>query len=165
MGIFAVTFGAMFLGIVLILLLKKTSPPSQLQPKVQFENPDDQPIYFVDRHEFREKCLEFLSKFNLEYKHSVWADDNELEVALEDETPVVGGLYLALCIFNPSDNRVDSQLVTGFLDTIKGEGAARGILITTGYFSDEAIRCSESEPVELVNRAGFLDYLKRFGID
>ena len=155
----------MFIGIVLILLLKKTSPPPELQPKVQFENPEDQPIYFIDRHEFREKCLEFLSKFNLEYKHSVWADDNELEVALEDETPVVGGLYLALCIFNPSDNLVNSQLVNGFLDTIKGEGAARGILITTGYFSDEAIRSSESEPVELVNGAGFLDYLKRFEIE
>ena len=165
MGIFAITFGAIFIGIVLILLLKKTSPPPQLQPKIQFENPGDQPIYFIDRHEFREKCLEFLSKFNLEYKHSVWADDNELEVALEDETPIVGGLYLALCIFNPSDNLVHSQMVKGFLDTIKGEGAARGILITTGYFSDEAIRSSEGEPVELVNGAGFLDYLKRFGID
>ena len=165
MGIFAITFGAIFIGIVLILLLKKTSPPPQLQPKIQFENPGDQPIYFIDRHEFREKCLEFLSKFNLEYKHSVWADDNELEVALEDDTPVVGGLYLALCVFNPPDNLVPAQIVMGFLDTIKGEGAARGILITTGYFNDEAIRSSESEPVELVNGVGFLEYLKRFGID
>ena len=154
----------MFIGIVLILLLKKTSPPPELQSKFQFENPEERPLYFIDRHEFREKCLEFLSKFNLEYKHSVWSDDNELEVALEDETPVVGGLYLALCIFQPTDNLIHPQLVNGFIDTIKGEGAARGILITTGYFSDEAIRVASGEPIELVNASAFIDYLKRFNI-
>ena len=164
MGIFVITFGAIFIGVILILLLKKTSPPPRLQPDVYFENPDDQPIYFTERHEFREKCLEFLSKFNLEYKHSVWADDDELEVALEDETPVVGGTYLALCIFNPPDNQVESHKINGFIDTIKGEGAARGIVITTGYFSDESIRVSEGEPIELVNSASFIEYLKRFGI-
>lgn len=164
MGIFVITFGAIFLGIILILLLKKTSPSPNLQPKLYFENPEDQPIYFTERHEFREKCLEFLSKFNLDYKHSVWADDDELEVALEDETPVVGGSYLALCIFNPPDNQVESTKITGFIDAIKGEGAARGIVITTGVFSDEAIRVSEGEPIELVNATSFIDYLKRFGI-
>jgi restriction endonuclease Mrr len=54
--------------------------------------------------------------------------------------------------------------VKGFLDTVKGEGASRGILITTGYFSNEAINLIEDEPVELVNIVSFISYLKKFGI-
>ena len=144
--------------------MKKTSPPTP-QEQVHFDSPSEIPVYLSDRDAFKSKCVEFLEKFNLEYVHSVWADDHELEITMNDETPVVGGLYLGLCIFHPPDDLVHSQVVSGFLDTIRGEGSARGILITTGYFSDEAIRFSEDGPVELVNRAGFIDYLKRFGID
>ncbi|WP_042252963.1 restriction endonuclease, partial [Nitrospina gracilis] len=114
--------------------------------------------------EFRSKCLEFLEKFNLEYRHSVWANDSELEIDMQDETPVVGGKYLALCIINPPYNLVDAMKVKGFLDSVRGEGAARGIIITTGYFSDDAYRQIEEEPVELVNVHSFLKYLKSFDI-
>jgi hypothetical protein len=54
--------------------------------------------------------------------------------------------------------------VKGFLDTVKGEGASRGILITTGYFSDDALRAIDEEPVELVDVVSFLSYLKKFDI-
>ena len=96
--------------------------------------------------------------------HSVWANEHELEIAMNDETPVVGGVYLALCIIDPPGQTVNAIKVKGFLDTVKGEGASRGIFITTGYFSDEAIRSIDEEPVELVDVVSFISYLKRFGI-
>lgn len=163
MAIFAVTFAALLIGLVLILLLKKTSPPLP-QEQIHFRSPDDIPLFLRDREKFKEKCLQFFEKFNLEYTHSIWADDDELEVALQDETPVVGGTYLALCIFEPRNNLVEIHKVTGFLDTIKGEGAARGIFITTGYFSERAIQAAQEEPVELVNVVSFINYLKKFGL-
>ena len=89
---------------------------------------------------------------------------SELEIAMNDETPVVGGVYLALCIIDPPGQTVNAIKVKGFLDTVKGEGASRGIFITTGYFSDEAIRSIDEEPVELVDVVSFISYLKRFGI-
>ncbi|MFQ5450138.1 MAG: restriction endonuclease [Nitrospinaceae bacterium] len=118
----------------------------------------------TDPEAFQEKCLEFLYKFHLELKHSIWATDSELEIIMDDETPVVGGTYLALCIINPPNNTVNSIKVKGFLDTVKGEGASRGIIITTGYFSHEAISSIEEEPVELVNVLSFVSYLKKFEI-
>ncbi len=81
-----------------------------------------------------------------------------------DETPVVGGVYLALCIINPPNNTVDAIKVRGFLDTVKGEGASRGIVITTGYFDDKAINAIDEEPVELVNIVDFVSYLKKFDL-
>jgi restriction endonuclease Mrr len=59
---------------------------------------------------------------------------------------------------------VDAIKVKGFIDTVKGEGASRGILITTGYFDEKAIKLIEEEPIELVNVVGFVSYLKKFGI-
>ena len=161
MAIFVITFAAFIIGIVLIVSLKKVSPP-QPQEKIHFDT--DKPKYLIDQTAFKEKCVEFLKKFNLEYVHSVWANDHELEIAMNDETPVVGGTYLALCIIDPPGQTVNAIKVKGFLDTVKGEGASRGIFITTGYFSDEAIRSIDEEPVELVDIVSFVSYLKRFGI-
>lgn len=163
MAVFAIVFIAVIIGLILIVLLKKTSPPLP-QEELLFNSPDDKPIYLRDREAFKAKCLSFLAKFNLEYRHSIWADDNEVEFDLMDETPVVGGRYLALGIFNPLNNLVPLHKVSGFLEVIKGEGAARGIIITTGYFSREAINAAEGEPVELVNVVSFISYLKKFGI-
>jgi len=162
-GLFIIAFTAFAIGIVLILLLKNVSPPPP-QEQIHFDNPDDKPLYLLDREAFKEKCLEFLGKFNLEYKHSVWANNQELEVDMLDETPVVGGKYLALCIFDPPHQQVDLFKVKGFIESIKGEGAARGIVITTGYFTNDAQKAPDEDPVELVNVVSFLSYLKKFDI-
>ena len=163
MGLFIISFIAFVIGIVLILLLKNVSPPPP-QEQIHFDNPDDKPLYLLDREVFKEKCLEFLGKFNLEYKHSVWANEQELEIDMLDETPVVGGKYLALCIFDPPHQLVDLFKVRGFIESVKGEGAARGIVITTGYFTEDAQKALDEEPVELVNVVSFLSYLKKFEI-
>ncbi|CAI2718402.1 restriction endonuclease [Nitrospina watsonii] len=163
MQIFLTVIIAFVLGLILIFFLKTTQPQAPRET-VHFDKDSDKPSYLEDREEFRSKCLEFLGKFNLEYRHSVWANNSELEIDMQDETPVVGGKYLALCIFNPPFNLVDGMKVKGFLDSVKGEGAARGIIITTGYFADEAYRQIEEEPVELVNIHSFLKYLKGFDI-
>ena len=163
MAIFIITFVAFIIGIILIVSLKKSSPTPP-QEKIHFDSPSDVPIYLRDQAAFKDKCIEFLEKFNLEYVHSVWANDHELEIAMNDETPVVGGAYLALCIIDPPGQIVNAIKVKGFLDTVKGEGASRGIFITTGYFSNEAIRSIDEEPVELVDVVSFISYLKRFGI-
>lgn len=163
MSLFIISFIAFIIGIVLILLLKNVSPPAP-QEQIKFDNPDDKPLYLLDREAFKEKCLEFLGKFNLEYKHSIWANERELEIDMLDETPVVGGKYLALCIFEPLHQQVDLFQVKGFADTVKGEGAARGIMITTGYFSEDAKKALDDDPVELVNVVSFLSYLKKFEI-
>jgi hypothetical protein len=162
-GLFIIAFTAFAIGIVLILLLKNVSPPAP-QEQIHFDNPDDKPLYLLDREAFKEKCLEFLGKFNLEYKHSVWANNQELEVDMLDETPVVGGKYLALCIFDPPHQQVDLFKVKGFIESIKGEGAARGIVITTGYFTNDAQKAPDEDPIELVNVVSFLSYLKKFDI-
>ncbi len=163
MGIFAIAGVGFVIGLTLIILLKKTSPPPP-PDLINFDDLGGKPVFLVEQEAFKEKCLEFLGKFNLEYKHAIWANEQELEIDMRDETPVVGGKYLALCIIDPINNQVDAIKVKGFLETVKGEEASRGILITTGYFTNEALRCIEDHPVELVDVVAFVDYLKKFEI-
>ena len=73
-------------------------------------------------------------------------------------------VILPFALFDPPGKTVNAIKVKGFLDTVKGEGASRGIFITTGYFTNEAINLIEDEPVELVNVVSFVAYLKKFGI-
>jgi restriction system protein len=162
-GLFLISGVAFLMGIILIVLLKNAAPPAP-QDQLHFQNSADVPKFLIDQDDFQEKCVEFLSKFNLEHKHSVWANTSELEIAMVDETPVVGGIYLALCIIDPPNKIVDSIKVKGFIDTVKGEGASRGIFITTGYFDEKAIKLIEEEPIELVNVVSFVSYLKKFDI-
>lgn len=163
MGIFAIAGVGFVIGLTLIILLKKTSPPPPPE-LINFDELGGKPVFLIEQEAFKEKCLEFLGKFNLEYKHAIWANEQELEIDMRDETPVVGGKYLALCIIDPINNQVDAIKVKGFLETVKGEEASRGILITTGYFTNEALRCIEDHPVELVDVVAFVDYLKKFDI-
>ena len=163
MGLFLISGVAFLVGIVLIVLLKNTAPPAP-QDQLNFEDWSDIPNFLTNQDAFEEKCVEFLTKFNLEHKHSVWANNSELEIAMIDETPVVGGIYLALCIIDPPNKIVDAIKVKGFIDTVKGEGASRGIFITTGYFDEKAIKLIEEEPIELVNVVSFVSYLKKFDI-
>ena len=163
MGLFLISGVAFLIGVILIVLLKNTAPPAP-QEQLHFESSADIPKFLIDQEAFEEKCVEFLSKFNLEHKHSVWANNSELEIAMIDETPVVGGIYLALCIIDPPNKIVDTIKVKGFIDTVKGEGASRGIFITTGYFDEKATKLIEEEPIELVNIVSFVSYLKKFGI-
>ena len=163
MGLFLISGVAFFVGIILIVLLKNSAPPPP-QDQLHFDSSKDIPLFLKDGVAFEDKCIEFLSKFNLEHKHSVWANNSELELAMIDETPVVGGIYLALCIIDPPNKTVNAIKVKGFLDSVKGEGASRGIIITTGYFDDKAIKLIDEEPVELVNLISFVSYLKKFDI-
>lgn len=163
MGLFLISGVAFFVGIILIVLLKNSAPPPP-QDQLHFDSSEDIPLFLKDGVAFEDKCIEFLSKFNLEHKHSVWANNSELELAMIDETPVVGGIYLALCIIDPPNKTVNAIKVKGFLDSVKGEGASRGIIITTGYFDDKAIKLIDEEPVELVNLISFVSYLKKFDI-
>ena len=163
MGLFLISGVAFLVGIILIVLLKTSAPPPP-EDQLHFDNIDDIPAFLKEQESFEKKCVEFLSKFNLEHKHSIWANNSELEIAMHDETPVVGGIYLALCIIDPPNKTVNAIKVKGFLDTVKGEGASRGIMITTGYFEDKAINLIDEEPVELVNVVDFVSYLKKFEI-
>ena len=115
MGLFLISGVAFFVGIILIVLLKNSAPPPP-QDQLHFDSSDDIPLFLKDAVAFEDKCIEFLSKFNLEHKHSVWANNSELELAMIDETPVVGGIYLALCIIDPPNKMVKTYKRANSMD-------------------------------------------------
>jgi restriction endonuclease Mrr len=54
--------------------------------------------------------------------------------------------------------------VLALIDAVKGEGAGKGVLITNGFFSDEAGRAAVGAPIELINGLRFRALLQHFAV-
>jgi len=59
---------------------------------------------------------------------------------------------------------VEAVQVLALLDAVKGEGASKGVLITNGFFSDEAGKAASGGPIELINGRRLMDLLQRYGL-
>jgi restriction system protein len=59
---------------------------------------------------------------------------------------------------------VEAVQVLALIDAVKGEGASKGVLITNGFFSDEASTAAVGGPIELINGVRFRELLQRFAL-
>jgi restriction endonuclease Mrr len=59
---------------------------------------------------------------------------------------------------------VEAIQVLALSDAVKGEGASKGVLLTNGFFSDEAAKAAAGGPVELINGARFHELLTRYDL-
>ena len=59
---------------------------------------------------------------------------------------------------------VEAVQVLALIDAVKGEGASKGVLITNGFFSDEAGTAAMGGPIELINGVRFRELLQRFAL-
>jgi restriction system protein len=64
----------------------------------------------------------------------------------------------------PAGEVVEAVQVLALIDAVKGEGASKGVLITNGFFSDEASKAASGGPIELINGVRFRDLLERFEV-
>lgn len=88
----------------------------------------------------------------------------DLEIVAADPQPITGSTYLVHGIHAGGQNIVDRGRVLTLASAVKGEQAAKGILITTGYFAEDAALPPEGAPIELINRARLTDLIREHGI-
>src|SRR3972149_5035264 len=74
----------------------------------------------------------------------------ELEIAAVNPQPITGGDFVVHCT-HPEDGFVAAARVNLLRDQVKGEQAAKGIFITTGFFAEEVSKVVEGPPLELIN--------------
>jgi restriction system protein len=114
--------------------------------------------------EFERLCLKLLEEMGLVVDRVSRPSERELDVQAVNPQPVTGGDYLVHCILAEADEPVHPSRVAALADTVKGERATKGILITTGYFAEEVAKRLEGPPVELINGQRFAQLLSEFGI-
>jgi hypothetical protein len=115
----------------------------------------------LSMEDFERLCLTLVEEMGLVISSYVRNGPRELEIAAVNPQPITGGDFVVHCA-HPEDGFIGAARVNVLRDQVKGERAAKGIFITTGFFAEETAKVAEGPPLELINakrlRALIRDY-------
>ena len=95
--------------------------------------------------------IDLLEDMNMRIVEVHWVNEEEIDILAHNPVPILGGDYIIHGILVPEGDFVNSIRVIGLSDTVRAERALKGILISTGYFTEEVQKYSEGAPMELIN--------------
>ncbi len=159
-------FFAIILGFLAIFLVKRTSSNIALEKDAETTG-DDQEIRALRRMtqgDFEVVVKSLLEDMNLRIVSSTWVNDEEIDILARNPAPIIGGDYIVHGILVPEGAYVDSIRVIGLSDTVRAESALKGILISTGYFTEEVNKYTEGAPMELINVSSLREILRKRGL-
>jgi hypothetical protein len=105
--------------------------------------------------QFEALCIRLLEALGLVINSPVRRREREMEISAVNPQPIIGGDVLVHCVLAHEARPVDIHAVQSLSDTVKADGASKGILITNGYFAEEVARLPEGPPIELINATRF----------
>ena len=156
---------AVILGFIVIFAMKKIpAPVSQEQQKAGFGDGQALLPFTLTLERFEWLCGRLLQELGLEIERSTTTGDRQLEVMAVNSAPIVGGHYVVHGELLQAGEVVEAVQVLTLIDAVKGEGASKGVLITNGFFSDEASTAAVSGPIELINGVRFHELLQYFAL-
>jgi hypothetical protein len=156
---------AILLGFGVIIAMKKVpAPASQEQQDAGFGDGQGLLPLSLTLERFEWACRGVLQELGLEILRSTTSGRRQLEVMAVHEAPIVGGRYVIHGELLQPGEVVEAVQVLALIDAVKGEGASKGVLITNGFFSDEASTAAAGGPVELINGVRFRELLQRFAL-
>ncbi len=157
---------ALILGFLAIFLVKKTTTNIALEEDFEINRTDSevQDLRRMSRQEFERALKNLLEDIDLRIVETIWVNDEEVDILAHNPAPVIGGDYIVQGILVPDGHYVDSIRVIGLSDTVRAEKALKGILVSTGFFTEEVVKYTEGAPMELINVSKFRDLLRARGL-
>jgi hypothetical protein len=156
---------AIILGFLVIFAMKRVPAPlSQEQRDAGFGDRRDPPPLSLSLERFEWLCGRLLQELGLEIERSATAARQQVEVMAVNSAPIVGGRYVVHGELLQAGEVVEAVQVLALIDAVKGEGASKGVLMTNGFFSDEASTAAVGGPIELINGVRFRELLQHFAL-
>jgi restriction system protein len=154
---------AIILGFVVIFAMKKVpAPVSQEQQDAGFGDGQGPLPFTLTLERFEWLCGRLLQELGLDIERSTTTGGRHLEVMAVHSAPIIGGQYVIHGELLQTGEVVEAVQVLALIDAVKGEGASKGVLITNGFFSDEAATAAVGGPIELINGVRLRELLQRF---
>lgn len=162
MGIVVLVVASILLGFLLIVLAGRSGAGRQPAEAASSQEKDAGILALegLDLPRFERLCVRLLEELGLVINAQVQRGEREVEISAVNPQPVIGGDFLILCVLSPDGHPVDAASVIALSDAVRAERAAKGILITNGYFSEEATKVGEGAPVECINARRFRELLE-----
>jgi hypothetical protein len=156
---------AIVIGFLVIFAMKRVpAPVSQEQRDAGYSDGQAPLPSTLTIERFERLCGRLLQELGLDIERSTTAGRRQLEVMAVNPAPIVGGHYVVHGELLQAGEVVEAVQVLTLIDAVRGEGASKGVLITNGFFSDEAGRAAAGGPVELINGVRFRELLQRFAL-
>jgi restriction system protein len=156
---------AIILGFLVIFAMKRVpAPVSQEQRDAGFGDGQAPLPFPLTLERFAWLCGRLLQELGLEVERSTTAGRRQVEVMAVNSAPIVGGHYVVHGELLQSGEVVEAVQVLALIDAVKGEGASKGVLMTNGFFSDEAGTAAVGGPIELINGVRFRELLQHFAL-
>ncbi len=146
-------FFALVLGFITILFVKRTTSNIALEADAQQDGSDSEidSLRRMPSQAFERMLTDLLEGMGLRIVEVHWVNEEEIDILAHSPAPIIGGDYIIHGILVPEGDFVNSIRVIGLSDTVRAERALKGILISTGYFTEEVQKYSEGAPLELIN--------------
>jgi hypothetical protein len=156
LGVILLVVLAILAGFVLIAIAGR-SPVQHVAERPTGEHGDmaQAVIESLSLGQFEALCLRLLEELGLVINGPVRRGERAVEISAVNPQPIIGGDVLVYCLLAQEAGPVDSSAVLALVDTVKADGATKGILITNGYFAEEVGRPPEGPPIELINASRF----------
>lgn len=158
--LFAICLSIVF-GFVLIFWIQKTSKRRETSEE---KIPIAPEIQNLNMDQFYKISCELLEKMGLRIQETYRTEDNEIEMYVENPTPMVGSPMIAHLILYPEGAKVTSTDVMNFASDIVGERRSKGIMITTGFFAGDVSYLPELPPMEFIDGKKLAALMKQYQI-
>lgn len=156
---------SILIGFILIFLLSRS--PSSIPAEKDFyreKSPGLKLLEEISLPQFERICIRFLEELGLVINSLTSDGEGQIDISAFNPQPIIGGEYLVHCYLAPKGQPVESTRIIALGDTVKAEGAAKGIFITTGSFSEEVSKLYEGPRIELINGQRLHQLLQEHGI-
>ena len=162
--IFLVAFGALAFGGILIMLIARYAPDAaheRLQQQRRKDEAAGKTLYpAIPFDEWRMLVIDLLEAlgFHIALEHQ---SANEVDIIAKSTEPLRSGRYIVHAIHTVPGDFVDQTMVIRLQDTVKGEGAAKGILMTPYRIDTSGMGALEA-PLELVDGAQMRELITKY---
>ena len=143
---------AILAGLALILLINRASPPVAAEKAYyQPRGVEQQRLERLAPEQFERLCIRLLEQMGLIINSFNSNKQGQIDITAVNPQPITGGEYIVHCVMASPDEPINSTRIIALSDTVRAEGASKGIFITTGFFSEEVPKLVEGPPLELIN--------------
>lgn len=119
-------------------------------------------IHKMSGYEFEQLIVCLLKKMGFLVEQTSLSGDGGIDIIAYNREPIYKGKYLIQC--KNWENPVGQREVRDLYGVVMSEQANKGILITTSYFTEQAVQFAENKNIELIDYDVLINLLNKYGI-
>lgn len=157
-GILFLVFGAMGAGFFFIFLL------ALADKKKRAKAGEGRGANRLDQEQFEKACVAVVEGMRLEIDEIHRSIPSRLDMIARNPTPIVGGRFLIHCLYADPAEIVTSAQIIEFSNMVLQERLSKGILMTTGSFTQEIPAIGELAPIEFIDGPALEGLMEKYRV-